>query len=627
MNITRNIHRLINLFLALFIALSAGLVYWQVVVAQQVASNPNLNYQRQCTSESAPLRGNIYDRNGVLLAYSVKTNIPYLCDYKRVYTAAAQGLEGLIGYYISPQFASTGIEAQYNNYLTGQVGLTGLDNTVNSILHVPPQGNNIYLTVDSRIEKILLDNFNKTPTPDNDLVYKTDRGSVIASDPSTGDILGIISEPDYDANCVVYCTLDQLRQDFITRGYDQTINCTSPCNLAQFQTALDGTKAQQILTEQLGPDENLGSNCQIENGCNQVYLALLNTDTDQPLVFRPTQECYPPGSIYKTVTLMAAVDSGKFQIDDPIFYNSATNDPYPKQLQALGPVTVQSGDDSQTWQPSNAHLQGYTFHYPVSLAYGYAHSDNIIYLETGAQTGEATWMKYNEALYIDQKIPFDLPVKVSTVTPQSAQDLCSYNAQSSTPMNAPQLAADGFGQGTDFVTPLQMVLINNTVADNGQLMRPTIIQKIVDARNQTILVSSSPQVLRQVVSSNTAQEIRDAMVGVVQCGSASFAPVDLVYPESPWGIIGKTGTAQLANVNDPTDAWLITQGPYAYQSNQIPAITITTLRENGGDGAYDNGEMLSNDYSDIFTKVDTNVQKSAAVPANFCYTSGFLQNP
>ncbi|MGH2479543.1 MAG: penicillin-binding transpeptidase domain-containing protein, partial [Ktedonobacteraceae bacterium] len=79
MNIRTNIRRLTNIFLILFVALSAGLVYWQVIVAAQVTSNPALTYTRQCTSESAPQRGKIFDRNGVLLAYSDKSDIPGLC--------------------------------------------------------------------------------------------------------------------------------------------------------------------------------------------------------------------------------------------------------------------------------------------------------------------------------------------------------------------------------------------------------------------------------------------------------------------------------------------------------------------------------------------------------------------
>jgi peptidoglycan glycosyltransferase len=601
----------------LFIALSAGLVYWQVVVAQQVTSNPYLTYPRQCTSEAAPIRGRIYDRNGVLLAYSVKSSIPNLCGYKRVYTPAAQGLEGLIGYYISPIFGSTGVEAQFNSYLSGKNGLTGLDNTVNKILHVPPQGDDIYLTIDSHIEKILVQNFHTEAPIDNAYTYKTDRGSVIVSNPSTGEITGILSEPGYDANCVINCSMDQLRKDFIAKGYDKVINCVDACSLDQFRTALTGA----------GHD----GQCDTNNDCNLIYLDYLNSDPEQPLIFRPTQDCYPPGSTYKTVTLMAALDSGALQLNDPVFYNDPHDHPYPEHLQAMGPITVGSNGQTQTFYPSISNIKGYTFRFPVSLAYGFSHSDNIIFAEAGVKTGTDTWLKYNKALYLGQQIPFDLPVKVSTVNPLPQSGLCTSKPQPYTAMNGPQLASDSFGQGTDFVTPLQMTLVDNVAAADGKLMRPTIIEKIVDPKNSTVLQSFTPQLLAQLISPQSAQQVRDAMYGVAACGSGSLGAVQLSYPYTKWSVIGKTGTAQVPQDPKhpdkviPGDSWFITAAPYTYQSNAVPPITIVAMKENGGEGAYANGPMLRDDYGQIFSQVMTNVPVPTPPPGDFCVSTGFLQ--
>ncbi len=617
MNISGSIRRLTNIFLILFVALSGGLVYWQVVVAQQVASNPYLTYTRQCTSETAPIRGSIYDSKGVLLAYSKPSTLPNLCGYQRIYTPAAQGLEGLIGYYISPLFGSTGIEKQYNNYLSGQTGLTGLDNSVDKVLHVPPHGDDLYLTIDSRIEKILVKNFPTEARIDNAYTYKTDRGSIIVSDPTSGAILGILSEPGYDANCVIHCSLDQLRQDFIAKGYNQTISCAAPCNTNQFQTALQGA----------GHDPD----CEANSDCNLIYLDYLNTDPEQPLIFRPTQDCYPPGSTYKTMTLMAALDSGTIGLTDPVFFNDPTTNPYPQHLQAMGPITVGSGNETETFQPSISNIQGYTFHYPVSMAYGFSHSDNIIFAQVGVKTGATTWLQYNNALYVGQKIPFDLPVKVSTVTPQKQNGLCSYNPPAETAMTVPNLAEGSFGQGTDFVTPLQMSLINNVAADDGKLMRPAVILKIVDPKNNTVLQSFSQQLLRQVISATSAQQVRDAMYGVTACGSGSLTVVQLSYPFTPWAVIGKTGTAQVPQTDPnkviPGDSWFITAAPYTYQSNSIPPITITAMKENGGEGAYANGPMLRDIYAQIFKDVMPNVQTPPPPAQDFCVANNFLQNP
>lgn len=636
MNIRTNIRRLTGIFLALFVALSAGLVYWQVIVAAQVTANPALTYTRQCTSESAPLRGKIFDRNGVLLAYSVPSNIPGLCGYKRIYTPAAQGMEGLLGYYISPLFSTSGVEGTFNDFLNGKNGVTGLDNTFNNALHVPPRGDDIYLTVDSRIEQILVKNFHTEAPINNVDTFRTDRGSVIVSDPSTGEILGMMSSPSYDNNCIINCSLDQLRQDMLARGYDKVIDCAAPCNMDQFKSALDAQR--DALMQKLGPgceqhsDCNLGSDCEQKFNCNGIYLRYLNSDPEQPLLFRPTQTCYPPGSTYKTVTLMAALDSGAFSLSDPIFYNDPQTNPYPQHLQAIGPITLGANGDTVTYPNTISNITGYTYRFPVSLGYGFSHSDNIIFAEVGVETdkkeGAGTWLKYNNAMYIGQVPPFDLPVRVSTVTPQD--HLCSPKAQPNTPLSIPQLAGGSFGQGTDFVTPFQMMIVNNVAADDGKLMRPSLIQKIVDPQNSAVLQQFSPTMLNQVISAHAAQEVRDAMYGVVACGSGSLIKVQLSYPFSPWAVIGKTGTAQVPQTNpDPAfrqpDSWFITAAPYVYQSNQIPRITVTAMKENGYEGAYANGPMLRDIYGQIFANVLTDVQKPPPPPANFCVQTGFLQ--
>ena len=82
MNIGSSIRRLTRLFIILFLALSGGLVYWQVVVAQQVTSN--IHNGRHCLADTAPLRGRILDRNGVIkrkFVGGVNWTSPEIIDY------------------------------------------------------------------------------------------------------------------------------------------------------------------------------------------------------------------------------------------------------------------------------------------------------------------------------------------------------------------------------------------------------------------------------------------------------------------------------------------------------------------------------------------------------------------
>ena len=606
MNISTSIRRLTNLFIILFIALSGGLVYWQVVVAQQVTSNTYSAFSRHCSSDNAPIRGRIYDRNGKLLAYSIPSNNPTLCGYQRVYTKDAQGLENVIGYYISPLFGSTGIENQYDDHLSGRVGSTGLNNTINQILHRPPVGDDIYLTIDVRIQGIVNQYFNEEAPIDNNLVYKTDRGSVIVTNPQTGEILAMLSRPGYDANCVVSCTLTRLRDDFVAKGYDAAIGCNAPCTLDQFKTALS--------------NHGYDPNCEAKFICNLIYFHQLQTDPEQPLLDRPIDSCYVPGSTYKTMTLLSGLDAGSAHLDDK-FYNFNGFNP-PQYPQAIGPVWLGAGTDKEKFGPDGNNIAGYTFHFPVDLRYGYSHSDNIIFAQVGVNEGVDTWLKYNHAFYVGQQIPFDLPVHVSTVTPQ--QHLCSLTAPAETPLSVKQLAENSFGQGVDFISPMQMALINSTIAANGHMMRPTLVYKIVDP-NQTVLQSFNPVELGTPISETTATLMRDAMYGVVRCGSGSLTAVQLAL--SPWSVIGKTGTAQVDNTGrTPAESWFITSAPYVFQSGQQPGLAIVAMKENGGEGALANGPALTGIYNAIFgQQLISGVQQPPAPDQNFCSSTGLLQ--
>ena len=544
MNISNNIRKLTQLFIVFFIALSAVLVYWQAVVAQQVATN--IHNSRHCLSDSAPVRGRIFDRNGVLLAESKPSNA--ICGYQRYYYVKNYpSLAGLIGYYISPLYGSSGIERQYDNYLSGRVGVTALNNYVNQTLHRPPVGDDIYLTIDVRLQALLDKYFDQAAPPtDGFYIFNTNRGSAIIANPHTGEILAMLSRPTFDPNRIASGDLK--------------------------------------------------------------YFNSLEKDPEQPLLERPLQSTYIPGSTYKTMTLQAGLDSGSAHLDDPFY-----NDHDPNHPQALGPVTIGTGNETEVFGPNGNNLEPYTHTFPVALRYGYTHSDNIMFAQVGAKMGASTWLDYNSRFYVGKKIPFDLPVKVSTVAPANGQ-----------PLKLNQLAENSFGQGIDSITPLQMTMIDNAIANNGVLMRPSLVLKIVDPSG-AIVMSSSPQSLGTPISDNTASQMRDAMYGVVQCGSGKFGPTPSLAPEldtSPWAIIAKTGTGEVPKVNGHTvgaEGWLLTQAPY-----QNPQLTIVAMKENVGEGGSAVGPMITRTYNDVFSKI-MKIPTSPPVDPNYCFTTGLLQ--
>jgi len=531
MSISSGIRKLTLFFVAMFIAFSAGLVYWQVVVASQVTANPHNG--RSCLTDIAPERGRIFDRNGVLLAESKPSKS---CGYVRHYTDPS--LAGLIGYYAGPNFSATGLEKQYDDYLSGRVGMTMLDNTMNQVLHRPPVGDDIYLTIDERIQRIVNNHFDDPVPIDNSVTFATKRGAVIVTDPHTGEILAMVSRPNYDPNKLV--------------------------------TSLQ------------------------ENGDLSYYNQLVK-DPDQPLLERPLQSRYVPGSTFKTVTLLAGLDSGKTTLDQQF-----------DSKHALGPIVV----GQHQVGPTGNNLEPYTVRFPVDTEYAYTHSDNVIFAQIGANIGVDAWQDYVKRFYITQNIPFDLPIANGSVT------------QGNTPLDVNLLADNAFGQGDDFVTPMHMSLVDNIAANDGQLMQPMLISKIVDP-NKNPLKTNSPQALgSRQVSSQAATGVRQAMYGVTHCGSGLVAGVNL--SSSPWGIISKTGTAELGG-NKPAHGWLITAAPYSVTNpTQLPRLTIVAMKENGGEGGNAVGPMVTNMYNDIFTNV-MKIQQPPAPAANYCFSTQLLQ--
>jgi len=243
------IRRLTNIFLTLLLIISAVAAYVQVsdrafFGGPLLAESMTFNANGHCPPYDAAVRGTIYDRNGVKLAWSVPDKNA-TCGYKRVY--ADPSLSPLIGYF-SYKYGTAGIEATYNDQLAGaQSGVT-VQQVKNHILHQPQYGQDIYLTIDERLQQYINSIYNSSaifggvcqPNGSNP------PGAIVVENPNNGEILAMVSRPYYDANKI-----------------------------------------------------------------NQPgYFQQLQSDPNHPLLNRAAQGLYDPGSTFKTVTLSAALNEG-----------------------------------------------------------------------------------------------------------------------------------------------------------------------------------------------------------------------------------------------------------------------------------------------------------------------------
>lgn len=274
------------------------------------------------------------------------------------------------------------------------------------------------------------------------------------------------------------------------------------------------------------------------------YWRSLLQNPDDPLINRVVGGYYPPGSTFKIATLGAALDSGVMALDTEF-----------SGLAATGPITV----DGHVFPASANNLPvGVS---SVTLEQALEFSDNIVFAQVGLKLGASRFLSYLHSFGLDQVPPFDIPVAESHVeTP--GEDF-----------NAPALASTAFGQGGLHLTPLQMLMITEAMANGGAIPRPILVKQVT-APDGSIVQRADYGTLYQPISSQTANQVRDAMVQVVAHGSGFETQIPGVE------VAGKTGTAETGD-GRPPHAWFICFAPA-----QHPRVAVAVIVEHGGEGAF-----------------------------------------
>jgi penicillin-binding protein A len=266
------------------------------------------------------------------------------------------------------------------------------------------------------------------------------------------------------------------------------------------------------------------------------------------LVNRTTQGQYAPGSTFKIVTATAAIDSGMYTENSVINGNS--------------PITVSgvplANDGNQSWGPQ-------------TLTTAMTYSINTIFAQVAEHVGRATMTKYMQRFGFYSKPPLDYP----------ADQIAISQPFSSTGKPLPPGSPDedigriGIGEGGLLVTPLQMAMVAAAVANNGTLMTPRLIDRVVDQDGRTVK-TMSPTVQSQVMKPSTAQAVTRMMEKVVEEGTGTAVQLGGI------SVAGKTGTAQIG----PNGSNLTQPAFVAFAPVDHPKIAIAVMvdRSNGGFG-------------------------------------------
>ena len=263
----------------------------------------------------------------------------------------------------------------------------------------------------------------------------------------------------------------------------------------------------------------------------------------KPLFNRAIQAAYPPGSTYKLLLSIAALEEGVITPDQTINC---------------------TGYFEFGGRRFKCHGGA---HGTINMTRAIAQSCNVYFYKLILQVGLDKWHEYGEMFGFGDREGIDLPGERRGVLPSTAFYDKRFGQGRWT---KGYLVSLGIGQGELSATPLQLANFAATIANNGTLHQPHLVSGYRDARTRAYVPLSYDE-HKLPVSQHTFDVVKQGMQGVVLQGTGTLARVPGVT------VAGKTGTAQ--NPHGQDHAWFICFAPV-----EQPKIAITVLVENAGFG-------------------------------------------
>jgi penicillin-binding protein 2 len=394
---------------------------------------------------------------------------------------------------------ASGIENAYEIALKGSDGVLarvvnarGREVTTDKDLNVlkkrstihPVAGQTLMTTIDFKAQFAAYEAFQKLGK----------KGSVVALDPQTGEILTLLSFPGYDANR-------------ITKNVDKE------------------------------------------------YWKLINLHEDKYLYNRAIQGMYPPASTYKVVGLTAGINEEKI-------------DPETKRVHCPGGMRF-----------GNRYFKCWTAHGTLSTLHGLSRSCDVFFYKLGLALGVDGLAAYARKFGLGSKTGIEIPYEKSGLVPTSAWKEKRYKQR----WYESETLSISIGQSFNLVTPLQNAVVAAMVANGGYKVWPHLGKAWLDNKGMVIDEIIGKKEKTTLVGSKGLEWAKKGMIEVVHgYGTAGR------LKKSPNKIAGKTGTAQVVGhgakvkkgVNTENHGLFIAFAPY-----DDPQIAVSVIVEHGRGGS------------------------------------------
>ncbi|OGS37072.1 MAG: penicillin-binding protein 2, partial [Elusimicrobia bacterium RIFOXYB2_FULL_49_7] len=295
------------------------------------------------------------------------------------------------------------------------------------------------------------------------------------------------------------------------------------------------TGAIRVLVSSPGYDPNTSFSSEFRK-----YLV----DKSLPLFNRAIQGLYPPGSTFKIITFLGAVNEHKIDLNQTYHCNGAFT---------FGNKTF------KCWEKKG--------HGTLSLVDALAKSCNVYFYQVGLRVGPKILESYARKFHIGEVTGAGLPSEKAGLVPSEEWKRKKLHE----PWHQGDTINMAIGQGPLWTTPMQMAQMMSIVASRGEIYQPYIVEKITTP-NGELVSQFTPKKKGEFKLPKESWDILIRALGeVVQNGTAHAC----YFPDLKIG--GKTGTAQ--NPHGDSHAWIVAFAPL-----ENPELALAIVVENGGSG-------------------------------------------
>jgi penicillin-binding protein 2 len=413
-----------------------------------------------------------------------------------------------------------GVEAQYESWLRGIDGETYVTvgrktDLFPGVPPIPPlPGIDLTLTIDARVQAVAESLLTQTNLG-SDGRPEPMRGALVALDPWTGEILACASAPSYDPN------------SFAARLTDQ----------------------------QWGELKGSGL----------------------PLLNRPVQAAYPPGSVFKIVTTLAGLEAGRLSMNS---YFSGCGGGYRVGNRVF-----------RCWRPEG--------HGALGLRQAFAASCDVYFYQLGQQLGVERLLGFATRMRVGERTGVDLPEERRGLVPSMEwyREKLGYDPPEGYALNL------AIGQGELMLTPMAIASLVGGLVSDGRVRRPHVALHAVARNGRPLIESGEAEVLWELPVSDASRRTLMALLDAVvsdDLGTAKQARIEGVR------VGGKTGTAQ--NPHGKDHALFVGVAPT--ESPRIVVVVVLEAMGHGGSAA----APIAREVIESYLGVGKRVKRDAQAP-------------